>query len=213
MTLDDLDGVAELHRQCFATSASFLSGLGHDIVKRSYAQAVEEEETIAVVLEKPETGRIVGLAIGTITLGFTRRFVQRHLFRFSLSLLKGLLADAEVRKEAWGKVRDTRRLTNRAENALANAGVAAPKGPEAFFLVIGVHAEWRGGGNAERLVEYLTARMWEKGMARVRGSVSASNLASLILYKDLGWSMKRVSDEQVFVWTDRPTGNDQLSRA
>lgn len=202
MTPSDLDGVAELHRQCFSTSASLLSALGHDIVKRSYAQAIEESETIAVVLEEPGTGRIVGFAVGTITLGFTRRFVRRRFFRFSLSLLKGLLVDEHARNAVWAKVRNMRTLLKGHKNLLENTGIPAPRGPEAFFMDIGVHEQWRGGGNAERLVEYLTARIREMGVARVRASVSPSNLASLILFKGLGWNMKKVADEQVFVWTD-----------
>ncbi|MDH3208560.1 MAG: GNAT family N-acetyltransferase [Gemmatimonadota bacterium] len=205
MASRDLDGVATLHRQCFAGSGSFLSVLGHDIVKRSYEYAMADADTVVVVLEDPSSGGVIGWAAATSRLGFTRRFVLSHPVRFGLSLLKGLLTDPEVRSETWEKVRRTRRVTEGAESELPGAGRPSADGPEAFFLVIGVHEEWRGGGNAPRLIEYLSERMWERDFARLRGFVSTSNLASLILYKNLGWSMQRGPGDQVFVWTDRPT--------
>jgi ribosomal protein S18 acetylase RimI-like enzyme len=69
---------------------------------------------------------------------------------------------------------------------------------------IGVHSDFRGGGNAARLVDYYARRVFEKGAVRTRGAVLASNTASMNFFKRRGWEFRRISDTQVSIWLDRP---------
>ena len=205
MTLGDLDGVVKLHRECFPGLISIFTALNDDILKCYYAEVIEEPESCATVLEEPNSGDIVGLAIGTMKPGFQRRFMRRHFFRFSWSIFRAFFVNPVVRKAVWERLKHIKRLlVGKGDIELADLGVSAPEGAEALFMLVGVSARWRGEGNAERLVEYFVARMCEKGVTRIRGSVPPNNLASLILYKCLGWNMKKISAKEMCVWIDRP---------
>ncbi len=205
MTISDLDQIAELHRNCFPPSISIFSALSDDISKCYYEQILEELECIATVLEEPVSDRLVGLAFGTMKPGLQSRFLRHHFFRFCWSISKGFFASAVVRNLL------KRRLQKRSgptlveyNSILSVAGVPAPDGPEAYFTLVGVHPQWRGKGNAERLVKFFTAQMFEAGAARIRGAIHSDNLASLILHKRLGWNIKKISDKDISVWIDRP---------
>jgi L-amino acid N-acyltransferase YncA len=90
---------------------------------------------------------------------------------------------------------------------LADSSVPAPKGPDAIYTILGVHTQWRGRGNGGRLVDYLAARIFDAGAARITGLIRTDNLASLSLHKRLGWNIKKISTEHVKVWIDRPDTN------
>ncbi|MHC4664346.1 MAG: GNAT family N-acetyltransferase [Planctomycetota bacterium] len=208
MTLDDLDGITGVHRKCFPGSISIFTPLDDNILKRYYAQAVVESESFVAVLEEPDSRKIIGLAIGTTKPGFQRRFLRRNFSPFILSIIKAFIVNPIVRKAVWERFKVIKRvLLGRRKTELANLGVPAPKGPEAFLLLIGVREQWRGGGNSERLIEYFTTRMFREGVGRIRGAVSPDNLASLILHKRVGWSVKKIFADEVSVWIDRPNSN------
>lgn len=205
MTLDDLDSIAELHRNCFPGSISIFSPLNDSILKYYYAQAVEEAESFAAVLEDPRSGSIVGLAIASIKPGFHRRFLRRHFFLFCRSILSAFLVNPVARKAVWERLKYIKRLLRgKFDTELVDLGAPPKKGPEAYFLNVGIHSQWRGGGNAERLVKYFATQMRKKGVTRIRGSVPLDNLPSLILYKCLGWNTKKISADEVCVWVDFP---------
>jgi GNAT superfamily N-acetyltransferase len=69
---------------------------------------------------------------------------------------------------------------------------------------IGVHSDFRGGGNAGRLIDYYVTRVFEKGAVRTRGAILVNNTASMTFFKRHGWEFRRISDTQVSVWLDRP---------
>lgn len=205
MRLSDLDHMPCLHRNCFPASISIFTALSNDITKHYYAQALEEPECVATVLEEPDSGRIIGLAFGTTRPGFQRRFLRHHFIQFCWSLLKGLFVSPSLWKSLWSRLRKkTSPSLGEYDSVLADAGVPAPKGMEAFFTLVGVHPQWRGGGNAERLVKYFTTQMFQAGAARIRGAIRPNNLASLILHKRLSWNITKISPEEVCVWIDRP---------
>jgi ribosomal protein S18 acetylase RimI-like enzyme len=208
MTLDDLNDIIQVHRNCFPGPTSIFTPLDDNILKCYYAQAVQESESYAAVLQKPDSAHIVGLAIGTARPGFQRRFLRRHFLRFVWSILQAICVNPVARKAVWERFKFLKRvLLARRKTELADLGVPALPGPEAFLLLVGVHEQWRGGGNAERLVEYITARMFEDGVVRIRGAVGPENLPSLILHKRLGWNVKKVFADEVSVWIDRPKSN------
>lgn len=206
MTLADLPGVAVVHRACFPES--LFSVLGPRATCAYYELAVREPETVAAVLEEAGSGRIIGLAVGTVRPGFRRRLLKRYPLTLATALLRGYLFDSQVR--AGLRQRSSGATPMHGESGgdpLAERGVPAPDGPEAFFMVVGVHPQSRGGSNAERLVRYFAARTFEQlGAGRIRGSVHAANLASLILHKRLGWKSLALSDENIAVWIDRQGG-------
>jgi GNAT superfamily N-acetyltransferase len=205
MTLSDLDGIAELHKHCFTTDISIFSALSPDVLKRYYAMFVEEPESYAAVLEEPASGRIVGFAFGTCRPGIRKRFLQRYYFRFFWSVIKGLFTNKAVWKSLWSRLRGQSGLhLGEFDSALASAGVPPPQGQEDLCMGIGVHSDFRGGGNAARLIDYYAARVFEKGAVRTRGAVLTDNIASMNFFKRRGWEFRRISDTQVSVWFDRP---------
>ncbi|MBA7472911.1 hypothetical protein ES707_08243 [subsurface metagenome] len=208
MRLSDLDDVAEVHRNCFPVSVSIFSALGNDIIKRFYAQAVEESESIATVLEEPGSGRVVGLAIGTMKSGFQKRFLRRHFLRFSYSIFSAFVVNPALRNALCKRFKHiTHRLLEKHNSASNGSSVPPANGPEALYIILGVHSQWRGRGNAGRLVNYLVTRMFEAGAGRILGFIPSNNLPSLKLHKRLGWNIKQISTEEVKAWVDRPDPN------
>ena len=205
MTLDDLDGVVRVHKDCFPSSISVFSALDDSILKAYYAQFVEEPESYAAVLEQPGSGFIMGITFGTRKPGIQRRFLRTHRFKFLLSVLKGLITSKTVWSSLWLRLRKTNALPlGEYDSALAAKGVPSPRGPEDLNMGIAVHSKFRGGGNAKRLVEYYTDRMFEAGAARIRGAILTKNTPSMIFFERCGWKFKEISDTQVSVWIDRP---------
>jgi GNAT superfamily N-acetyltransferase len=208
MTLGDLDRVAELHRHCFTSEISIFSALSPDVLKRYYGMFVSEPESFAAVLEEPASGHIVGFTFGTGRPSIQKRFLHRYYIRFLLSIIKGVFTSKAVRKSLrsrLGKKRDVQfGDLGEYNSALAGAGVPPPDGPEDLCMGIGVHKDYRGGGNASRLVDYYACRVFEKGAVRIRGAVLTGNIASMTFFKRRGWEFRRISDAQVSIWLDRP---------
>jgi GNAT superfamily N-acetyltransferase len=205
MTLDDLGGVVEVHKHCFSSDTSIFSALSPDVLKLYYGMFVEEPESFAAVLEEPVSGRIVGFTFGTTRPGIQKRFLRRHCFRFLWNVIKGLFTN----KAVWNSLRSRARVRNRSrlgeyDSLLAKAGIPPPEGLEDLCMGIGVHSDYRGGGNAARLIDYYVKKAFEKGAVRVRGDVFLSNTASVTFFKHRGWEFRRITDTQAGIWIDRP---------
>ena len=208
MTLDDLDGVVEVHKDCFPVSVSIFSALDDNILKAYYSQFVKEPESYAAVLEEPGSGRVIGVTFGTRKPGIQGRFLRTHRFSFLLSVLKGLFTSKAVWSSLWSRLRKTNVLPlGEYDSVLAAKGVPPPSGLEDINMGIAVHSQFRGGGNAKRLIEYYTARMFEAGITRIRGAILTKNTPSMIFFKRRGWKFKEISDTQVSVWIDRTSSN------
>ena len=207
MTLEDVDGVVEVHRHCFPASVSIFSVLNRSIVKRYYELFVKEPESLGAVLAEPGSGRIVGFAAGTLKPGIHRRFVTRCFFLLCGSILWGLLTSTSVRKVIWAHLKNIHNLlTGGQGKQFAKAEGSPPDGTIGFFMPIAVHSDFRGGGNATRLAAYLTNQFFERGVARVRGGIiTIENTASRCLFEQrLGWNSKVISNKWVAVWIDQP---------
>ena len=205
ITLGDLYGIAELHKHCFTSEISIFSALSPDVLKLYYGMFVEEPESFAAVLEEPISGRIVGFTFGTGRPGIRKRFLHRYYFRFLWGIISGLLTNKAVWKSLRARLRGKTGLSlGEYDSALANAGVPPPQGQEDLCMGIGVHSDYRGGGNAARLIDYYVTRVFEKGVVRTRGAVLANNIASMTFFKHRGWEFRRISDTQVSIWIDRP---------
>lgn len=204
MRLNDLDGVAELHKHCFSSEISLFSALNSDILKRYYAMFVEEPESYAAVLEEPASGRIVGFAFGTSRVGIRKRFFRSYYFRFFWSVVEGLFTNKAMWKSLWSRLRGKSGLQlGEYDSVLANAGVPPPEGQEDLCMGIGVHKDYRGRGNAARLIDYYVTRVFEKGAVRIRSAVLTDNIASMTFFKHRGWEFRPISDIQVSIWIDR----------
>jgi GNAT superfamily N-acetyltransferase len=208
MTLDDLDGVVKVHKDCFPSSVSIFTALDDSILKAYYAQFVKEPESYAAVLEELGSGLIIGVTFGTRKAGIQGRFLRAHRFKFILSVLKGLFTSRAVWSALWLRLRKTNSLPlGEYDSVLAAKGVPPPSGLEDLNMGIAVHSKFRGGGNAKKLIEYYTARVFEAGATRIRGAILTKNAASMIFFKRRGWKFKEISDTQVSVWIDRPSSN------
>lgn len=202
MTIKDIDGVIDVHKNCFPAELSIFSVLNHNVVKLYYSEFVEPENYGAVTKDT-SNGRIAGFAIGTFKPGFHGRFVRKYLFVFCWNIFKGLFTSSTVRKvtfnifaKAIGKL-----FTKNADPVNAD-NIPPANGPVGIFMPVAIHSDYRGGGNAARLVNFFAQRMFDKGMVRVRGRIEENNIASLKLFRKLGWSEKRVSKHWYKVWID-----------
>ena len=205
MKISDLDDVNEVHKKCFSAFVSIFSALSSDILKLYYRMFIDEPESYAVVLEDQASGRVVGVVIGTGNPGIQDRFLKKYRTRFFWDILKGLFS----RKAVWealvarfGK-RNSFSL-GKYEPALAAIGIPAPKGPENINMEIALHPDFRGKGNAARLLEFYNKRVFEDGAVRTRGQVLASNIASATFFKRQGWTFLKISDTQFSIWFDKP---------
>lgn len=206
MTLKDIDGVVEVHRNCFPTSVSIFSVLNRSIVKRYYELFVKEPESLGAVLIEPGTERVGGFTAGTLKPGIQKRFAVRYCIPLCGSILWGLLTSTSVRKVIWTHLRNIPRLlTGGRGKQFAKAEGSPPDGTMGFFMPIALHSDFRGGGNATRLATYLTNQFFERGVARVRGGIiTIENTASRRLFEQrLGWNSKVIADKWVAVWIDR----------
>ena len=205
MTLKDLNNVVEVHKNCFSSSVSIFSALNNDILKCYYAQFVKEPESYAAVLEEPVSGRVIGFTIGTRKEGIQKRFLQSYRFRFLWSIFKAFFTGTAMWRALWSRLRKTKSLyLGEYDSVLARAGVPPPKGPEDLNMGIGIHSDFRGGGNATRLIEFYSKRIFETPVVRIRGAILADNIASIKFFERQGWRFKKISDTQFSVWIDRP---------
>ncbi|HIJ70832.1 MAG TPA: GNAT family N-acetyltransferase [Planctomycetes bacterium] len=206
MTLDDVDGVVDVHRCCFPASVSIFSVLDRRIVKRYYELFVKESESLGAVLVEPCTGRIGGFAAGTLKPGVQRRFVLHNFFPLCWYVFFGCLTSATIRKVVFSHIKSIPAMfKEKKAKRFAGAEGSSPDGPVGFFMPIAVHPDFRGGGNAIRLANYLTSQFFERGVARVRGGgITTGNIASRKLFAErLGWNSKVISDKWIAVWIDR----------
>ncbi|MCK4782949.1 MAG: GNAT family N-acetyltransferase [Desulfobacteraceae bacterium] len=205
MALSDLSAVAELHRHCFSENVSLFSALSSDVLRHYYSLFVEEPESYAAVLEEPGTGRIIGVTFGTRKPGIRGRFVKRYYFKFLWNFFVGLFSRASLWKALWSRLRGIHSLSlGSYDCSLANAGVPPLRGPEDILMGIAVHRQFRGAGNAARLIEYYNTRVFARGALRIRTAILTSNIASMKFFKRLGWQFRELCSSQVSVWIDRP---------
>lgn len=204
MTAADLDRVVELHKACF--DGYFLTALGDGVLRQFYRQAVDDPRSCATVLEETESGRLIGLAVGSLDPAFHTKLMRRQFPRFAWAIASGAVVNPAVRRGLWERLGFAKRLfVSRGDTGLADAGIPPADGPEARCLDVALHPERRGGGYAEKLLAYLTQRIFETGAARFGGSLRPQNLPSMILHKRLGWNVKRTGPNRVDVWIDRST--------
>jgi len=206
MTLDDVDGVVEVHRHCFPASVSIFSVLNCNIVKRYYELFVKEPESLGAVLVEPETGRVGGFAAGTLKPGIQKRFAVRYFFPLCWNVFFGCLTSAAIRRVVFAHLKAMPEMfIEKKGKKFAEAEGSPPDGPIGFFMPIALHPDFRGGGNAVKLANYLTNKFFERGVARIRGGgITIENIASRRLFEEkLGWNSKVISDKWVAVWIDR----------
>lgn len=201
MTKGDLTQAVDLHTVCIPDH--FSTGLGKHILHYLYAQAVDDPKSMATVLEVPSRGRIAGIAVGTLDPKFEMRLMCYHPFGFLWGTLRGLFISPAVRQGIWMRLHLIKKMfRRRVDHAMEKTDIAPSKGPEARFLYVAVYPEYRGGRNSERLVDYFAKCIFQIGAARLRGVVYPKNLATLILYKRLGWNVKKTGPSRVDVWLD-----------
>ena len=201
MTGADLPGVVELHKVCF--EGYFLTALGDAAIGALYSRAVDDPKSVACVLQDDD-GHIQGLAVGTLNPAFHTGLLRRSFAAFAGGVVRGLFTEATVRKgigERLGFV--SKIFVARADDTLKKSGITPSELPEARFLDVAVHPDCRGGRHAERLVEFFASEVFRAGAGRLGGSVNPRNLASLILYKRLGWNVQKTGPDRVDVWVDR----------
>jgi ribosomal protein S18 acetylase RimI-like enzyme len=198
MTRADLPGVVAFHKACFPDS--FFTVLGDGAVRCYYGDAVDERDSLVSVLEEAGTGRMIGIAMGTLQPGFRKRMMKRHPVVFGTLIGWGYLTRPSVR----AGLRKRMDVNTMYGESASETDLPPASGGEFLHMLVGIHPECRGSKNAERLITYYARRIFElTDVGRIRGSVPAHNVPSLILYKRLGWHSKPLPGDVFAVWIDR----------
>ena len=205
MTAADIEGVEDVHRNCFPATLSIFSVLDRKVVIKYYSGFANEPENLGAVLEDTETGRIAGFAVGTLKPGFQKRFIKRNLFPFSVAVIKSFFASKTIRRSTAIQIKKMAiRIFSRKAVTAEEIKIPDPPGAEGIFMPIAIHSDYRGGGNAARLAEYFTKSFFDLGIARVRGKIAPDNIASLKLFRKLGWKELETPQGWYIVWIDKP---------
>ena len=206
MTIEDLDGVVHVQRDCFPPSLSILSALDDSVIRAYYGQFLKEAGSYAAVLEEPDSGLIIGVTCGTRKPGIKKRFLIAYWPKFLWSIVIGLVTSKQVWKSLLYRAKKQNHLSlGRYDSKLSKQGVPAPRGTEDINVCIAVHSEFRGGGNAKKLIEFYMNRIFDMGVTRIRGAILSGNVASLKFFRRQGWEVKQISDTQCSVWIDGPS--------
>ncbi len=208
MQIDDLDKVVKLHKHCFSASISIFSALDPKLLKLYYAQIIEEAESHASILDDSSSMEIVGMAYGTMNPGLRKRFLKQNFFAILLNILKGFFTSAAFWRSILTRIRGTNAMSlAQYDTTLAKAGVPAPKGVESLNMFIGVHKDYRGGGNARKLLEHYCDQAFKAGACRVRTAVLCNNTASIRFFNKMEWNINKISEKYISVWIDKPYEN------
>ena len=202
LTDQDAPGFAHAYMECFPDD--FFTGLGGGFLKHYCRQLANDPLSVTSVLEDPQTGQIIGLAVGSMNLGLYSRVITRGPVTTFISVMVGIFKSSAVRKGVIRAIRSIKRVI-RTENVVGTDHEEIPPitGKTARFIVVGVCQNWRGGGNAERLVRHFTDQIFALGADRVTGIVHVTNPASLILWKRLGWHLCRTTPSQYLIYVDK----------
>lgn len=202
MTIEDIDGVIDVHRNCFPAELSIFSVLSYDVVKLYYSEFVEHEN-FGVVSEDKEMGRIAGFAVGTFKPGFHSRFVKKYLSVFCWNIFKGLFTSSTVRKVTFRILKkNILKVFTKKTDIIDSDDISSANGPVGIFMPVAMHPDYRGGGNSEKLTNYFTKRMFDRGMMLLTGKIADDNIASLILFEKLGWKRKKIAGHWYKIWID-----------
>ena len=200
MQTEDLFVVADIYKKCFPDTVNV--ALGDKFLRVFCKQALEEEFSLAVVLEKPDSAQVVAVAMGTLKPGYTLRLFRKHFFLVCFSVLFGFIRSAIVRQKVFKYIFSfiTRPFKKRTAPVVDDSGIPLPGLTHLSHLFVAVHPEYHGRGYGTRMLGYLATCMFAKGAKRIVGSVSMNNAPSLKLHTKLGWKMKQISNDRVIVW-------------
>jgi GNAT superfamily N-acetyltransferase len=132
--------------------------------------------------------------------------LKKHFVGVFFSFIFGLLTGTATWKALWSRLHHKNSLSTLGayDADAAAAGIPAPNGVEDVCMGIAIHPEYRGGGNATKLIEHYVTRVFEKGATRIRGAILKNNIASMTFFKKRGWTFMDVSDNEVSVWINKP---------
>jgi hypothetical protein len=211
MTLNDLEGVIRVHRNCFPIDVSFLSALSDKILYRYYEQSFKEKDNIALVLIESGTNLVAGYAMGTFRPGFQSRFLSKNRLNIIIDVLKGLI----WRKSTWKAL--YKRFKKKGEHGLNSynsvlkeKGVPLPNGPEFLGLVIAIDPKYRKPNRAIKLYKAMIDGAFEKGAYRIRGAMLIENEQSGAIHQLLGFSFRKISDTRLSLWKNNPSYNKNI---
>jgi len=176
---EDVDDIARLHAA--AVAEGFLPTLGPRFLRLLHRRIVLSSHSFAIVAE--DDGELAGVVVASENVGLLyREFLVRDGVRASVAALPRLL-------RAAGRAFETLRYPTR-HTAL----------PPAEILVVAVAAAKRRAGTGGALVERTIAELDHRRVRAVRVVTTASNDASLALYRSRGF--RPVSSTEVHRGTE-----------
>ena len=74
------------------------------------------------------------------------------------------------------------------DGSMAGFAIAEVGGDVAYLVTIDVDPEWRRGGLAQSMMDWIVARAWDRGARRVELHVFSENEAAIRFYERLGFA-------------------------
>ena len=193
---------AELHALCFPEE--LFTGLGRAFLRRLYAKCIDDPRVVVAVLEEPESGEVVAIALGSMNPSLYSQLALRFPHIVAWGVLRGLFCSRAVRQAVWHAFASIRALFRpRMTAALEKVETRPAGGPVATFILLCVHPDWRGKGHAQRLSVYYVDEVFRAGADRIMGAALASNPASLAIWRKLGWDIVETTPGTYVWWLDK----------
>jgi ribosomal protein S18 acetylase RimI-like enzyme len=188
----DVNEVVQLHQHCF--SDYFLTHLGTQFLRRYYTEFCQHEFDYGVVARCNETGKVVGLVVGTADAQqHFRQFYRSNALVLVPLLMTRFVVDPLIRKTVWQRMAHIKAAVRSLIPGLKRPAsqTLSDKGPKEQcplrLLSIAVATEYRGSGVAGLMTAHFEDVLRQAGHKRVGLSVLADNARAIAFYKKAGW--------------------------
>ena len=173
----DVDAVVGLH--CRAFPGFFLTVLGPRFLREFYRRFADQPSAIAVVAVDPESGGLVGFAVGASNpRGFYRQILQGHWWRFALAALPTVIRHPSC--------------AGRVARALQRPGESRASAANAELFSIAVNPLEQGRAVGRALLEQFLAHARDGGCYSVSLTTDADdNAATNAFYARRGFTLRR----------------------
>lgn len=198
--VDHASSLADAHFICFP--GYFLTSLGRPYVRLFYHAMASSRLGLAVIAQG-EDGRVLSFAAGaTKSDDFRRYFFRHYLVQSAWALLRGFLADRNVRRYVLTqgyRVTDALKLLVKRDRPRSSSPKAPPDAVDptiaslkAYSLMsLGTLPECRGGRLASEIILAFERAVLERGGNAVKVSTGKENLRAIGFYVKNGYRVYR----------------------
>jgi ribosomal protein S18 acetylase RimI-like enzyme len=199
--------MADVHVDAFP--GEFMTLLGRGVLRAFYRWYVQQPGGIALIVEDPTEGEVLGLVAGGDP-ALKPRFMRRHAPHLALAALVASIRHRRARERLVEHVRTAARrflsTGRRAGGQPDSADVHEPSEPAAGtwsnLLSICTAPAARGRGVGRLLMNGFRDESRRRGLTGMRLSVHNDNGAAIALYERCGWRRILVTPSGTFFWQE-----------